>query len=305
MSDEVPPVRRAVLGVGIAALDIVNEVAAYPDEDQEIRALSQDRRVGGNVCNSLGVLSQLGHACAWCGTLADDADSAEVLAGLRRRGIDAAAAVRHPASRTPTSYVTLSRATGSRTIVHHRELPELEAADLRRVGLDGVDWLHFEGRNPDETAAMLRDCGERRPWLPISLEIEKVRPGIERLLEGPQVLIFSRAFVSACGFDSAEAFLRRQWERTSANLLFLPWGAEGAYGQARDARPRFAPAHSPARVRDTLGAGDVFNAAVIDGLLAGLAPLEVLERATRLAGHKCGRPGLDGLIPSARTAGLL
>lgn len=51
--------------------------------------------------------------------------------------------------------------------------------------------------------------------------------------------------------------------------LFLPWGEAGAYGQARQGSPCFTPAPVLGRVVDSLGAGDVFNAAVIDGLLGG------------------------------------
>jgi ketohexokinase len=294
-----------VLGVGIATLDIVNEVAAYPEEDEEVRALAQHRGLGGNVANSLDVLRQLGHRCAWCGTLADDPDSRAVVAGLRDRGIDTACACRHPGARTPTSYVTLSRQTGSRTIVHHRDLRELEAADFRRARLEGLDWVHFEGRNPAETAAMLRDCAARRPDLPVSVEIEKPRPGVHALLTGPRVVILSRVFALAAGCQDPRAFLADQWGRTSAELLFLPWGAEGAYAQSRDGGPVFAPAHAPEALRDTLGAGDVFNAAVIDGLLAGLTLSALLARANRLAGHKCGQLGLQGVAASARAAGLL
>ena len=171
--------RRHILGVGIATLDLVNEVDGYPQEDAEVRAISQRRRLGGNVANTLGVLAQLGHACTWCGTLGGDDGAREILAGLNARGIDAGPCVRHPGGATPTSYVTLSRATGSRTIVHHRNLPELTAGDFAAVDLTGRDWVHFEGRAPTETAAMLRRCATDRPGLPVSVEIEKPRDGIE------------------------------------------------------------------------------------------------------------------------------
>jgi ketohexokinase len=305
MSDSRKFSARGLLGVGIATLDIVNEVAAYPGEDEEIRALSQELRPGGNVANSLALLGQLGHQCSWCGTYAGDVQGREVLTRLKGRGIDTSQAVCHAQAVTPTSYVTSSLATGSRTIVHFRDLPELGAKDFSAVPLDGLDWIHFEGRNPEETTRMLRDCAGRRPNLPLSLEIEKPRPGIERLLDGPSVLFFSRIFALSRGYEDPEAFLRNQRERTSAELLFLAWGDGGAYAQARGAVPCFAPAHSPGRVVDTLGAGDVFNAGVIDGLLAGLDLPAVLTRATRLAGHKCGMRGLDGVVVSALGAGLL
>lgn len=345
MTATIHPSGKAILGVGAAALDIVSEVAGYPEEDAEVRALAQSRRLGGNTANTLSVLSQLGHACAWCGILGDDPASEEILAALRGQGIDTKRARRQSSGQAPLSCVTLSRATGSRTIVHYRDLPELTAADFAQVPLAGFAWLHFEGRHPAETGLMLRDAALRRPDLPISLEIEKSRPDIDRLLVGPRVLIFSRAYARGQGFQDPAAFLACQWPQTSAELVFLPWGEAGAYGQARQGPLCFAPAqttdHIPVRapprapeqtpvqapprdpaqkpaqaqiqvwvqsqaqaqVSDTLGAGDVFNAALIDGLLLGLALEPLLARATALAGHKCGRPGLSGLVASARDQG--
>lgn len=305
MSDPVVPEPRHVLGVGIATLDIVNEVAWYPPEDEEVRALAQFRRRGGNVANTLALLRQLGHVCAWIGPVADDDRAAEILDDLQARGIDTRSAVQHCGSLTPTSYVTSSVATGSRTIVHFRDLPELTAADFARTRLDRYDWVHFEGRNPTETAQMLRDCARRHPGLPVSLEVEKSRPGIELLFAGPRVLIYSRTYAHSCGFDDPTAFLDSQWSQTSADLLLLPWGAAGAYGQARGTPPCFAPGHPPLEVMETLGAGDVFNAAAIDGMLSGMDLDQLLARANRLAGHKCGRRGLDGVAQGAREAGLL
>jgi len=296
---------RRILAVGVATLDIINEVAAYPTEDAELRAL--DRRIvrGGNAANTLAVLRQLGHTCAWAGTLGRDAEGAWVLKDLDRRGIDTKACVFHPHGSTPTSYVILSRANGSRTIVHYRDLPELAAGDFARIRLAGCDWVHFEGRDSRETAAMLRDCIRRFPEIGISLEVEKPRPGIEALFMGPDILIFSRHYARSRGYANPRRFLCDQWGHTDARLLILPWSEAGAYAQPRDGEVCFAPAHQPPLVRDTLGAGDVFNAAVIDGLLAGLAPPALLSHCNALAGHKCGLSGLDGLIASAREAGVL
>ena len=290
----------SVLGVGIATLDIVNEVAAYPPEDAEVRALAQRRLRGGNVTNTLAVLHQLGHRCAWAGTLADDPASRLILTDLEGQGISTRLVVRHPGASTPTSYITLSRATGSRTIVHHRDLPELTAAGFAD-GLGAVDagpwsWIHFEGRAPTETAAMLRLVRQRFPRVPVSLEMEKPRPGGEALLDGPDVILFSRAYAQAQGATDPETFLMEQAGASNARHCLLAWGAVGAYGWTRGAGVVHAPAEPPARLVDTLGAGDVFNAGVIDGFLRGLALPAVLAAANRLAGRKCGRVGLTGLV---------
>ncbi|KAA6185407.1 ketohexokinase [Thiohalocapsa marina] len=323
------PKRARVLGVGIATLDIVNQVADYPHEDAEVRALSQRVQRGGNVTNTLAVLAQLGHRCEWLGTLADDAGAGLIRQDLARHGIGCGHCPILAGRQTPTSYIALSRATGSRTIIHHRDLRELTAADFAAVSLDGFDWVHFEGRHPVETAAMIADVRRRRPGLPVSVEIEKPRPGVEAVWTGPggpDVLIFSRAYLLATGLDGTpEQALRRLGEATGARCCLLPWGEQGAYGlaaregplfgplveplvdpvRAPAVEPVFAPAHRPPAVVDTLAAGDVFNAAAIDGLLRGLELPVLLSWANRLAGYRCGRQGLDGLVAGAAAEGLL
>jgi ketohexokinase len=119
------------------------------------------------------------------------------------------------------------------------------------------------------------------------------------------VLLSSRAYVQQLGYRDPTRFLSDQWRSTTAEVLFLPWGADGAYGQERGAPVCFEPALRPRRVLDTLGAGDVFNAAVIDGLLSGLETHSLLARANRFAGFKCGRRGLRGLVAAARREGLV
>ena len=284
-----------VLAVGTATLDIVNEVQGYPREDSEVRALAQQRRRGGNATNTLVALSQLGHRCAWAGVLADEPDARTIVEDLQRHGIDLGACRRVAQGKVPTSYILLNRQNGSRSIVHYRDLPEYDCEDFRAIDLDPLDWLHFEGRAVESTAGMLEAARRARPELVLSLEVEKPRPGIEALFDLPGVLLFSRAYARALGRERPEAFLAWARERAPRAELYLAWGEAGGYALAPDGRVHHCPARAPARVVDTIGAGDVFNAGVIDARLRGRAVDRALAAAVDLAGRKCARAGLDRL----------
>ncbi|HIP52498.1 MAG TPA: ketohexokinase [Chromatiales bacterium] len=285
-----------ILAVGIATLDIVNYVDHFPAEDAEMRAMDRRCVRGGNATNTLVVLSRLGHSGTWAGTLAADAESRVIQQDLKNNRVDMGGVVRHEGGRTPVSSICVSQATGSRTIVHYRDLPEYTAADFARLDLRAYDWVHFEGREPQETRQMLDRLGglSRRPRC--SVEVEKPREGIESLFHGPDVMLFSRAYAYVRGYDDARRFLRDQRRVSSARHLFCAWGEAGAYALDESGEVIFAPAWRPAEVVDTVAAGDVFNAAVIDGLGRGFTMQQTLRHACRLAGESCACEGLDGFI---------
>ena len=287
-----------ILGIGIATLDIINTVDGYPPEDAEVRALDQQRRRGGNCTNTLAVLSQLGHRCAWGGVLAEEPDGRPIRDDLQGQGIDLRAVRTRQHGKVPTSYITLNRRNGSRTIIHYRDLPEYDYDDFSRIDLREYHWLHFEGRNVAETRRMLGHARDRVPAAPRSVEIEKPRPDIEQLFEHADVLLFSRHFAAASGFTDQERFLRSIERETPDTARVLAWGEAGGYALSRNGRLIHSPAYPPQQLVDTLGAGDTFNAGIIDALVGGVALNEALHHACRLAGRKCGHEGLDFLKSS-------
>jgi len=282
-----------ILAVGIATLDIVNVVASYPSEDEEVRALTQRVGRGGNATNSLVVLSQLGHQCSWAGTLAAEPDSDRIRADLARYDINVTACRQYPNGKVPTSYINSSKATGSRTIVHYRDLPEYDFESFQRIDLDTLDWLHFEGRNVAETAKMLRHARQQNPKLRISVEIEKPREGIEQLFTEPSVLLFSQNYMQHCGANNPSLFLESMRVRAPQADLIVAVGERGAYGLTVDGLACYRPAVADLAIVDSLGAGDTFNAAVIDAYLRGISFVDTLAFGNRIAGYKCTVHGFD------------
>ncbi len=285
-----------ILTVGVATLDIINTVDHYPAEDEELRASTQSVCRGGNAANTAALLAQLGHKVAFIGTLADDAGARFIEQELRGAGIEVDYCPRIAGGRTPTSYITLNEATGSRTIVHYRELPELAAAQFATPPLADFDWCHFEGRNVGATARMLRRLRATSPGVRISLEIEKPRTGIETLYPLADILIFARAFVVAAGYSEADSFLAQLQPETREQLLVCTWGSQGAFAQIGGGATLHAPAVTPHEVIDSVGAGDVFNAGLIDALARDIPTVDALNRACRLAGRKVGRRGLKNIL---------
>lgn len=284
-----------ILAVGVATLDIVQSVEHYPHEDDEVRAQAQHIWRGGNAANLAVVLSQLGHSCAWAGVLTDDLGGQLIRDDLSRQGVDIRHAHTLPGRTSPTSCILASRSSGSRTIVHYRDLPEYDYTHFGSIDLQDFDWVHFEGRNVEETARMLQRCRSVAPRLRHSVEVEKPRPGIEQLFAAPDLLMFSKAYAHHAGYQDGAAFIDAMHVLAPQADVVCAWGAHGAYGLAGTGAALHCDAVVPDRVLDTRGAGDVFNAGFIAATLRGESLAARLAAATALAGHKCGRWGFDNL----------
>ncbi len=282
-----------ILGIGIATLDIINTVDGYPTEDSEVRATHQRICRGGNVTNTLVVLSQLGHHCIWAGVLVDEPDAVLIRNDLAHHKINIQACRQLSHGKTPTSYILLNQRNGSRSIVHYRDLPEYRFADFCNVDLSGIDWLHFEGRNVDETCRMLHHARTYAPTLPRSIEIEKPRVGIEQLFPHADLLLLSRHYAQATGFTQPHEFLLHIRNRAPQADLVCAWGDAGAYGLTRTGNVLHSPAFPPPTLIDTLGAGDTLNAGIIHARIGGQNWGDALHVGCKLAGKKCGMAGLE------------
>ena len=275
-----------VLCVGVATLDIVNGVDAYPAEDSEVRAIGQCRRTGGNAANTAMALAMLGNRVSWVGNLARPAPTAEQ--DFANHGVDVSLASRVAEVEMPTSYVLLSAATGTRSIVHFRNMPEYPSDDFARLDLAGFDWIHFEGRAVDQLGPMLAHA-RAVSGAAISLEVEKPREGIEALFPHADLLLFSRGYAEAKGHADAIGLLESLADSVPATCT---WGAEGAWARAPDGSLTHVPAPAIGAVIDTLGAGDVFNAGMIHALGGGQSLVAAVHEAVGLASAKCTREGL-------------
>ncbi|HUM99067.1 MAG: hypothetical protein B7X12_03575 [Halothiobacillus sp. 20-53-49] len=293
----------AILGIGIAALDIINEVTQYPAEDSEQRAQAQRKRTGGNVCNTLSVLRQFEHHCALAAVLTSDADGVFIQEKITQRGIDVSPSHKIGFGHAPTSYITLNRSNGSRTIVHYRDAPEFDLSAFLSIDLTPFDWLHFEARHCMDTAAMLAFARSMNPTRTLSLEIEKERPHLKQLFSFPDVIFFSRAFAQGRDYTDPQAFLTAAHHWAPQAVLILAWGAAGAYWLApSNGRIHAIESQIIDPVVDTIGAGDTLIAGVIHARSSQRATDDwspAVRFGVRLAERKIQQIGLDNLNTEA------
>lgn len=285
-----------ILGIGNALIDIIHRVDHYPQEDEEIRANSQSVRLGGNVANSLQVLAQLGHEPAFLGVIAQDAEGQMVQKLMQEAGIDLSHAQIKRLGQTPRSYITLNIQNGSRTIVHYRQLDELDHQRFGKTPIEDYQWLHFEGRNLDNLTAMINLAPVFLQGQPMSLELEKNRPGLVELMPKVGVAFMAKTFAQTQGFYTPELALAHYHALAPNTLIFLTWGGQGAWLCTQDGKIHHEAAHDDMPLVETLGAGDTFIAAAIHALINQNTPQQALGFANQLAARKCAQEGFANLL---------
>jgi len=285
-----------ILAIGNATLDIINRVEYYPHEDDEVRATDQSISRGGNATNSLVVLSQLGHQCSWAGVLASDCQAVTILQDLKRYHINCDYVVEPAEGKTPISCIFRAKSKATRTIVHYRNLREYQWQDFNAVNVADFDWIHCEARNTSQLLLILETIKQSNQHIPISIEVEKPRDQLEKLYPYASSLFFSKSFVINQGFNTAYEFLTHMHQRYPKTTLCCAWSEQGAYAIGAEAKVFYAPALADINIVDTVGAGDVFNAAIIHSTLQQSELAEALQHACQLAGKKCSQQGFADLV---------
>jgi sulfofructose kinase len=283
-----------VVGVGLNAIDHLCTVPRFPTFNSKIAMTGYSCQPGGQVATAMVALQRWGCRTAYVGSFGDG-----ILGELSRRslveeGVDVSGSVRRPGVANQMAVLLIDEASGERTVLMHRPAAlALRPEELRRDLVTSGRVLHLDGYDLD--AALAAAQWARAAGVPVVVDADMRSGPVERLLATTDAVIVSLelALAATGGRDAADA-LARLAAATRAPLVAITLGAEGVI-----ARTAAATLHVPAyRVRcvDSTGAGDVFHAGFIYGLLGGWSLERTLRFANAAAGLKCtqvgGRPGI-------------
>lgn len=237
---------------------------------------------GGNSVNVAVTARSLGAEAAYLGVVGSDERGAFLLAQLGEHGVDVS---RARVVDGPNAWCEIALDDGNRRFVSFQPEPEplsLTADDLAYLRTFDLVHCGYAARlafDPADLAASTRlsyDFGERP---------ESVEPELISVLEAAS---FSRATLT----DDEVIDLVRETQAAGPVLVIVTRGTRGAVvGHAGQLHVQPAV---PAKVVDTLGAGDAFIATMLVSLFDGLPLARAAERAAAVAAAACERFGAFG-----------
>jgi len=283
-----------VVGFGLNAVDHLCRVPAFPPFAGKMLLDGYECRPGGPVATAIVALRRWGLKTAYLGSFGDDTLGKIARDALVAEGVAVKGCITRPGARNQFAAILVDAGSGERTVLWHRDASlTVRPEELDRDLVCAGRVLHLDGYDCDAAIEAAGWAGEA--GIPTVLDLDSPRDRIEELLGRIDIAIVSREFAIEFGGGSDPLAALDPLERFGCSLIGVTLGCDGAVvrcgGQRLD-----VPAFRVSCV-DTTGAGDVFRAGVIYGLLAGWGVEEMLCFASAAAALQCTRLGAQPGIP--------
>ena len=284
-----------VVGFGESSIDYVYVLPALPGTGtSKLPIRSHFSACGGQVATTMAACASLGMRAGYLGPVGSDTNGATVRSELESRGVDVSRVIVRTAD-TRYAVILVDESSGDRQVLWQRDdrlcVP---SHDVSETLFAGARVLHVDA--VDEAASIRLAALARAGGLSVTSDVDTVTSRTPELLANVTVpIVAEHVPAQLTGETDMERALRAMRTR-HPGLICVTLGAQGS--AALDGE-RFY--HVPAvRVDavDTTGAGDVFRAGVIYGLLQGWDAPRMLQFANAAAAVSCSRPGAMASVPS-------
>jgi sulfofructose kinase len=283
-----------VVGVGLNATDTLISLPHYPELGSKVGFHSAQILPGGQVASAMVACQQWGLRTRYVGKLGDDHASSVHRAEFLRLGV-AAHLVTAPGCASQQAFILVDE-NGERTVLWKRDsrltlLPE----ELEQEWIVQARALHVDGH--DTAAATQAAQWARVAGVPVISDLDDLYPGVESLLQNVDYLISSRDIPERItGENDLKKSLPALREQFGSRLTAATLGHEGVL--AWDGSAFHYAAAFRVETVDTTGAGDIFHAGFIYGLLQGWPVQRQLDFACAAAALNCTGIGARGGIES-------
>ncbi|MDE3200552.1 MAG: carbohydrate kinase family protein [Acidobacteriota bacterium] len=291
------PLLVDLVGVGLNATDTLISLPAFPARGSKVKYRQPSILPGGQTASAVIACQTWGLSTRYVGKLGDDDAARLHMREFERTGVDPRI-ITVPEISSPHSLVIVDGG-GERTVLNLREEAQLlQPEDLQRSWITNARCLLVDGL---ETAAATQAASwAHAAGIPVVADLDEMYDGVEDLIALIDYLVVSRDFPTVLtGERNLESALRRMKSRFGCTVAAATLGQEGVLawdGSQLHHRPAwFVP------VADTTGAGDIFHAGFIYGLLQGWPLPRLLDFACAAAALNCTAIGARGGIGPVET----
>ncbi len=285
-----------VVGMGLNSVDFLCVVPGFPAPNSKMKMLQFSKQGGGQVATAMVALSRWGVKTKYIGKVGEDELGQFSLHSIRQEGVDVSSVIMEPNATNQFATIIVDRASGERTILWDRdERLMYREGELQKKEICSGKLLHLDGH--DVRAAIQSASWAKEEGIPTVADPDKVEPLTSELIRKIDFVITSSGFPTLfTGISTLEKALA-EMQTQIPGFLCATLGHEGAIAFMGGELLHVKGFETNAI--DTTGAGDVFHAGFIYGLLQNWEVSEILRFANVAAALKCrelgGRKGIPTL----------
>jgi sulfofructose kinase len=283
-----------VVGVGLNATDTMLVVPHFPAYGGKVPFMSEAYSPGGQVATAMVACAKLGLRAKYIGSVGDDERGRIQLESLRGSGIDLTHVQQRHNCPNQSAYIVIDQATGERTVFWSRpDCLRISPEEITADQITGARLLHIDGHDTPAVEHAARIA--RQNGIPVTVDVDTIYPGFERVLPLVDYLIASSEFPGRWTRieDPFEALAALQTQHGMA-VAAMTLGAHGALARS-EGRYFYSPGFV-VDCADTTGAGDVFHGAFCYSVLQKMPLAQALEFSNAMAALNCTGTGARGHI---------
>jgi len=282
--------------MGLNSVDFIGLVSEFPTINSKMKLLQFSKQGGGQVATAMVALARWGAKTKYIGKLGSDELGQFSLHSLQEEGVDVSSVTIEPNTTNQFAMIIVDGVSGERTILWDRdERLMYREGELKKKDICSGKILHLDGH--DIRAAIRSAQWAKKEGIPTVIDIDKVEPLTGKLIGQIDFVVTSSRFPALMtGIPDCEKALI-ELQKQTPGFLCSTLGHEGAMTLV-NGEILYVKGFKIKAV-DTTGAGDVFHAGFIYGLLQNWELVEILRFANAAAALKCrdigGRRGIPGL----------
>jgi sugar/nucleoside kinase (ribokinase family) len=285
------------VGMGLNSVDFLVLLPEYPASNSKMRIRRFEKSGGGQVATAMVALSRWDARTKYIGKVGGDELGQYALESIRQTGVEVSSVTIESQASNQFATIIVDGTSGDRTILWDRDDRLMyHEGELRKEVVCSGKILLLDGH--DIRAALQCARWAREEHIPVVLDVDKVEPLTPQLIKEIDFVVTGSRFpMLFTGIsDREKAFLELQ--KHIPGFLCATLGSEGAMALVEG--EILTMKGFKIDVVDTTGAGDVFHAGFIYGLLQNWDLEKILQFANAVAALKCRELGGWKGIPTLR-----
>ena len=285
-----------VVGMGLNSVDFLCVVPEFPTLNSKMRILQFSKQGGGQVATAMVALSRWGVKTKYVGKFGGDELGQFSSNSLQQEGVEVSSGTSEPNTPNQFGMIIVDGLSGERTILWDRDARLMyREGELRKKDVCSGKLLHLDGHDIKAAIQCARWAKEEK--IPTVIDLDKVESLTSELIKEIDFVVTSGRFPALFTGISDRKKALTELQKHIPGFLCATLGHDGAVALVEG---EFVYVKGfEVKAVDTTGAGDVFHAGFIYGLLQNWELLDILRFANAVAALKCrdlgGRRGIPSL----------